>query len=69
MSPPAVLLEVKKHRRTELATDQLSQPGGIVVDNGGDVFVTDGLFGDGRLVRVQRLKVFKRHRPSSADPS
>jgi hypothetical protein len=53
--PPAVLLEVKSHRhherRTELAAGQLSQPGGIVVTRG-KVYVTDGMFSVGRLLRV-----------------
>jgi len=37
---------------TELAKGQLSQPGGIVVRNRGQIYVTDGLFGNGRLLRV-----------------
>ncbi|MGH2794301.1 MAG: ScyD/ScyE family protein [Actinomycetota bacterium] len=52
--PPAVLLEVKANKTTELAEGQLSQPGGIVVSNRGRVFVTDGIFGNGRLVLVRR---------------
>lgn len=55
--PPAVLLEVKhgRHgdRRTELAAGELSQPGGVVVTNG-KVYVTDGVFTSGRLLRVNR---------------
>ncbi len=51
--PPAVLLKVKKDRRTELAAGQLSQPGGVAVAHDGTVFVTDGVFSDGRLVRVR----------------
>ena len=53
--PPAVLLQVKKwfhhETRTELVAGQLSQPGGIVV-TGGEVFVTDGMFGVGRLLHI-----------------
>jgi hypothetical protein len=51
--PPAVLLKVMKDRRTELAAGQLSQPGGVAVAHDGTVFVTDGVFSDGRLVRVR----------------
>lgn len=50
--PPAVLLEVKHGRRTELAAGQLSQPGGVSVGRNGRVFVTDGIFGNGRLLRI-----------------
>jgi hypothetical protein len=49
--PPAVLLEVKKNKRTELAAGQLSQPGGVV-ELKGKVYVTDGMFTGGRLLRV-----------------
>jgi hypothetical protein len=61
--PPAVLLEVKKNKITELAAGKLSQPGGIVTTNRGQVFVTDGMFAcnpetgedcEGRLVQVHR---------------
>ena len=55
--PPAVLLEVKRgwhgDKRTELATGELSQPGGIVVTNG-KIYVTDGMFTGGRLLRISR---------------
>ena len=55
--PPAVLLQVKHNRegeqRTELAAGQLSQPGGVVVVNG-KVYVTDGVFTSGRLIRISR---------------
>ena len=56
--PPAVLLEVKKHgrhgdKRTELAAGELSQPGGVAVSKG-KVYVTDGVFGVGRLLRINR---------------
>ena len=55
--PPAVLLEVKRgwhgDKRTELATGELSQPGGIVVVNG-KIYVTDGVFTGGRLLRISR---------------
>ena len=57
-SHPAVVLEVKRHGRhgdrcTELASGELSQPGGVVVSNG-KVYVTDGDFGVGRLLRINR---------------
>jgi hypothetical protein len=52
--PPAVLFEVKGNKITELARGKLSQPGGVVVRNRGQVYVTDGLFSDGRLVLVHR---------------
>jgi hypothetical protein len=50
--PPAVLLEVSNKKRRELAAGLLSQPGGVIVGKNGDVFVTDGMFGDGRLLEV-----------------
>lgn len=53
--PPAVLLEVRRgHDRRELVKGKLSQPGGIVVTRAGEIFVTDGMFTGGRLVRVRR---------------
>ena len=52
--PPAVLLEVKKNKRTELAKGKLSQPGGVVATNRGHVYVTDGMFSSGRLIEVHR---------------
>ena len=52
--PPAVLLKIKGGERTRLAVGRLSEPGGVVVARGGKVFVTDGMFSDGRLVRVRR---------------
>ena len=51
--PPAVLLKVKKHKRVELAAGALSQPGGVVVARDGTVFVTDGMFTDGRLLLIR----------------
>jgi hypothetical protein len=51
--PPAVLLKVKKHKRTELAAGELSQPGGVAVAHDGTVFVTDGMFSDGRLLQIR----------------
>ncbi|MEP7114406.1 MAG: hypothetical protein ABI862_14160, partial [Ilumatobacteraceae bacterium] len=39
-------------RRTELAQGQLSQPGGVVVDKNGKVYVTDGMFTGGRLLKI-----------------
>ena len=50
--PPAVLLEVKGGKTRELVRGQLSQPGGVAVSPSGTVFVTDGMFGDGRLLRL-----------------
>jgi len=50
--PPAVLLEVKKHKRTELARGALSEPGGVAIAHDGTIFVTDGMFSDGRLLRI-----------------
>jgi len=53
-TPPAVLLESSKHRpwaRQELAAGQLSQPGGVVVVNN-NVYVTDGVFSTGRLLKI-----------------
>jgi len=53
-TPPAVLLQVSRRRgeqRVELAAGQLSQPGGVVVARG-QVYVTDGIFSDGRLLRI-----------------
>jgi hypothetical protein len=51
--PSAVLLKVKGHKRTELAAGELSQPGGVSVARDGTVFVTDGMFTDGRLLRIR----------------
>jgi hypothetical protein len=50
--PPAVLLKVKGHKQRELARGQLSQPGGVEVAKDGKVFVTDGMFTGGRLIRI-----------------
>ena len=50
--PPAVLLDVKGKHTTELAAGQLSQPGGVAVSRDNKVYVTDGVFTDGRLLRV-----------------
>ncbi len=50
--PPAVLLEVEGDERTELVPGELSQPGGVPVDSG-QVYVTDGVFGDGRLLKLE----------------
>lgn len=52
--PPAVLLRVKGDERTRLGVRRLSQPGGVVVARDGKVYVTDGMFSDGRLLRVRR---------------
>lgn len=53
--PAAVLLEVRRgHEPRELAKGKLSQPGGIVVTSRGEIFVTDGMFTGGRLLRVFR---------------
>jgi len=51
--PPAVLLEVRQGRQTELAAGQLSQPGGVTVTGNGNVYVTDGVFGNGRLLLIR----------------
>ena len=51
--PPAALLKVKKHKTTALAAGLLSEPGGIVVTRDGKVFVTDGMFSNGRLLRIR----------------
>jgi glucose/arabinose dehydrogenase len=51
--PPAVLLEVKRNgKRTELASGQLSQPGGIAIANDGTLFLTDEVFTGGRLLQI-----------------
>lgn len=53
--PKAVLLEVRRgHKPRELAKGKLSQPGGVVVARDGSIFVTDGLFTGGRLLRIRR---------------
>lgn len=53
--PKAVLLEVRRgHAPRELVPGKLSQPGGLVVTRGGEIFVTDGMFTGGRLVRILR---------------
>jgi hypothetical protein len=51
--PPAVLLEVKGNKITELVPGELSQPGGVTVAHNGAVFVTDGMFTGGRLLQVR----------------
>jgi hypothetical protein len=52
--PKAVLLQVPRHgERRELVRGELSQPGGVVVGRGGEVFVTDGMFTGGRLLRIR----------------
>jgi hypothetical protein len=62
--PPAVLIEVKTHswnkwhrnvhpdQGRELARGQLFEPGGVVVDKWGTVYVTDGIFTGGRLLKI-----------------
>ena len=50
--PPAVLLKVGRHGRTELAAGQLSEPGGIAFGRDGKLYATDGIFGNGRLLRI-----------------
>jgi hypothetical protein len=53
--PPAVLLEVRSHHRNrELVRGKLSEPGGVVVARDGSIFVTDGMFSNGRLLRIRR---------------
>jgi hypothetical protein len=51
--PPAVLLEVRGDHRRELAAGQLSQPGGVAIGFFGQLFVTDGMFSEGRLLSVR----------------
>ncbi len=50
--PDAVLLELRGSRTRELAAGQLSEPGGITVHSTGNIYVTDGVFTGGRLVRI-----------------
>ena len=51
--PPAPLLEVKKNgQRKQLAAGQIFQPGGVAAENDA-VYVTDGLFFGGRLLRIR----------------
>jgi NHL repeat-containing protein len=55
--PPAVLLQIDRKgpvnmKVTERARGELSQPGGVSVANDGKVYVTDGMFGNGRLLRI-----------------
>jgi hypothetical protein len=50
--PPAVLLEVKGKKIRELAAGQLSQPGGVEIGHNGQIYVTDGMFTGGRLLRI-----------------
>lgn len=52
--PPAVLLKVSgSKQRTELVAGELSEPGGVTVAGDGDVYVTDGVFSEGRLLHIQ----------------
>ncbi|MEO5884629.1 MAG: ScyD/ScyE family protein, partial [Candidatus Limnocylindrales bacterium] len=52
--PPAVLLEVRRgHKPRELVRGKLSEPGGVAVARNGSIFVTDGMFSNGRLLRVR----------------
>ncbi len=53
--PAAVLLRVNGEIRHELAQGQLSEPGGVSIDNDGHVYVTDHVFTPfgGRLIRIQ----------------
>ena len=55
--PAARLLVVRRAGTSraqvnELATGQLSQPGGIAVTPLGQVYATDGMFTGGRLLKV-----------------
>jgi hypothetical protein len=53
--PDAVLLEVRKgHKTRELAKGQLSEPGGVAVARDGTILATDGMFSNGRLLRIGR---------------
>jgi len=51
--PPAVLLKVKGGKRIELVRGELSEPGGVAVGHNGAVYVTDGMFTGGRLLRIR----------------
>jgi hypothetical protein len=51
--PPAVLLGVSADHRAEVAAGELSQPGGIAFNRGGQLFATDGVFGNGRLLQIR----------------
>lgn len=50
--PPSVLVKVKDGQRTVLADGLLSQAGGVTTHLG-RVFVTDGTFTNGRLLKIQ----------------
>lgn len=51
--PPAVLLLVSPNgKQRELVAGELSQPGGVAVAHNGKVFVTDGVFTEGRVIRI-----------------
>ncbi len=53
--PPAVLQRVDRNgARTELAPGQISQGGNVEVVHHGAVYVTDGMFTGGRLLRIGR---------------
>ena len=53
--PDAVLLELRKgHKTRELAKGQLSEPGGVAVARDGTILATDGMFSNGRLLRIGR---------------
>ncbi len=51
--PPAVLLHVVGASRTELQRGFLSEPGSVVVAGDSSVHVTDGMYSNGRLLRVR----------------
>jgi hypothetical protein len=53
--PPAVLLSATGPglgQRREVARGAFSEPGGVIVDPAGWLFVTDGIFSEGRLLRI-----------------
>ena len=52
-SRPRSCSRSRGHKVRELAAGKLSQPGGVVVTKAGTVFVTDGIFGDGRLLKIR----------------
>ncbi len=53
--PPAVLLKVDRNgQRTELAPGLLSQAGNVEAVDHGTLYVTDGMFTGGRLLRIGR---------------
>ena len=57
--PPGMLLEFSRigrwnERVLELGMDQIFEPGGVAIGHDGKIYVTDGVFSEGRLLRVTR---------------